>query len=172
MARPSDAPGHPAFRPIGAGTTPGLHFRQELELNESDQGPSSGLAFPWVRPLAVIIEPRTDLADVLLETLIEIGFDVVAAATHIGAASLSEGRCPQLLLACVPAHADDFVGSYLSDCRDLLGSLPTVLMISDAQADMTGAPSDAIRILKPFTRGELLLAVDEALATGAHSLVD
>jgi DNA-binding response OmpR family regulator len=122
------------------------------------------------RPLAVIIEPMADLAWVVKEALVEMGYEAVVATTHLGAARLSESRCPQLLVACVPAHAQDAVGSYLAECRDMLGMLPTVLMLSDAQADLTGAPCYASRLLKPFTRGELLLAVDHALVLAEHSL--
>ncbi|UPG87657.1 hypothetical protein L2Y94_09975 [Luteibacter aegosomatis] len=46
----------------------------------------------------------------------------------------------------------------------MIGPIPTVLMLSDLQPDMRNAPEGAVCIMKPFTRAELLLAVDEALA--------
>jgi len=123
-------------------------------------------------PLAVIIEPMADLAGVVRDVLTDMGYETVIAATHIGAARLSESRCPQLLVACVPAHAQDAVGAYLADCRDVLGMLPTVLMLSDAQADLTGAPVSAARLLKPFTSGELMLAIDLALVLAEHNVAN
>lgn len=64
------------------------------------------------------------------------------------------------------------MGAYLAECRDVLGVLPTVLMLSDTQHDMHDAPPDAVRILKPFTCAELLLAVDDALAIGASTMIE
>jgi DNA-binding response OmpR family regulator len=118
------------------------------------------------RPRAVVIEPQADLADAVGEALAMQGFDVTVSATHVGAARTAEGRCPQLLVACVPAHAQDFAGAYLRSCRESLGTLPTVLMLSDPHADINAEPPDAIRLIKPFTLSDLRLAVDKALSTG------
>lgn len=136
--------------------------------------PSAGARVPaWERPLAVVIEPVTDLAETIRDALAEVGFEVVLVATHIGAARASDGRCPQLLVACVPAHAADTEGAYLDECREMLGVLPTVLMLSDTEPGIQdGAPVDALRIMKPFARAELLLAVDGVLAIAASSLAD
>lgn len=124
------------------------------------------------RPYAVVIEPRLDLAEVIASALTQSGFAVTTAATHVGAAKLSEGRCPQLLVACVPAHAQDYRGAYLEECRNALGTLPTVLMLSEPGSDAGRAPTYAVRLLKPFTRAELLLAVDESLAMQHDALLD
>lgn len=124
------------------------------------------------RPYAVVIEPRLDLAQVIADALGQIGFVVATSATHIGAARASEGRCPQLLIACVPADAEDFPGAYLEECREALGTLPTVLLLADETGSAEFAPDDAVRLVKPFTRGELLLAVDEALSMKHDALLD
>lgn len=144
-----------------------------MEMNDI-VAPSTSAPVPaWEQPLAVVIEPSTDLAEAIRDALAEVGFEVVLVATHVGAARASDGRCPQLLIACVPAHAEDTAGAYLEDCREMLGVLPTVLMMSDSEPGrQEGAPMDAVRVVKPFARAELLLAVDQALAIAASSLAD
>ncbi|MDY1549540.1 DNA-binding transcriptional response regulator [Luteibacter sahnii] len=122
-----------------------------------------GIATP-PDPLAIIIEASDDLAGLVADVLAELGFETMVARSHVYAATLVESRCPQLLVACVPAYHQDSRGAYLRDCRRMLGLLPTVLMLSEAHPDLRGAPS-AVYLMKPFTRAELLLAVDEALAT-------
>jgi DNA-binding response OmpR family regulator len=129
-------------------------------------------AMSLAKPYAVVIEPRLDLAEVIADALRQFGFVVATADTHIGAARVSEGRCPQVLIACVPADAEDFPGAYLEECREALGSLPTVLLLAEEAASTECAPDDAVRLSKPFTRGELLLAVDEALAMNYGALLD
>lgn len=121
------------------------------------------LAMTRDRPYAVIIEPNGDLADLIRQALVTMGFAVETAITHAGAARLAEGRCPQLLITCVPDAAERNAEAYLAECRDALGSLPTVLLLTEIYADTRLAPRDAVTLLKPFTRTELLLSIDIAL---------
>jgi DNA-binding response OmpR family regulator len=116
------------------------------------------------RTLAVIIEPQADLGDVLHEFLTGLGFDVTLAVTHVGAAQAVIHRHPALLLACVPAAAEDRTDAYLAKCRQRLGELPTVLMLSDLRRP-PDAPIGATALLKPFTPSELCLAMDGAMTT-------
>ena len=144
---------------------------------EGNHAMSSGFAGSWkldhrTKPVAVIIEPQADLADIVHDIVEDIGFEVILAVTHFGAATAVSGRCPELLIACVPAFADDAKDAYLAACRRSASMLPTVLMLSDAVAGTNDVPQGAAKLLKPFTRGELLLAIDGVLSSVEHSLAD
>ena len=125
-----------------------------------------------IGPFAVVLERQGDLAETLRESLAGLGFEAVIATSHMRAAALSEGRCPQLLIASGTAPGQNDSGAFLESCRDMLGSLPTVLLLSDPWELVEHAPEDAVRLLKPFTMAELMLAVDAALTLGQHSLMD
>jgi hypothetical protein len=56
----------------------------------------------------------------------------------------------------------------LAAWRDALGSLPTVLTMSERAPDRH-APAEAVCLFKPFTRAELLLAVDIAISAAART---
>ncbi|MGY3230893.1 hypothetical protein ACVWWJ_002377 [Luteibacter sp. HA06] len=112
------------------------------------------------KPLAVIIEPRGDLAAALGDVLGAAGFEVAIAATHGGAALLSEGRCPLLLLACVPSPGETLREAYIAACRHGCGEVATVVMLSDRCATYVGAPPCAIPLVKPFSKDDLLEAID------------
>jgi DNA-binding response OmpR family regulator len=126
-------------------------------------------ASPWsttasAKPLAVLIEPQMDLAELVQSILEELGFDVVVAATHERAAWAIQSRCPQLLVAVVPPHGTHADEAFLGEWRETLGYLPTVVLQADRRVDARWLPRGAMRLLKPFSRSELMLAVDSALA--------
>lgn len=115
------------------------------------------------RPIAVIIEPRATLADTIAEALGRRGYDVVVVTTHVGGATAAL-KCHQVdfLVAAVPAPGEDRSGAYLAQARAQNPRMKTVIMLSDPHEDIRGAPRHAVQLVKPFTLGELNLALDQA----------
>lgn len=120
-----------------------------------------------VRPIAVIVEPRATLADTIAEALGRRGYDVVVAMTHAGGATAAL-KCHQVdfLVAAIPAPGEDRSGAYLAQARAQNPGMKTVIMLSDPDEDIRDAPRDAVQLVKPFTLGELNLALDQA--EGSH----
>ncbi|HVI56258.1 MAG TPA: hypothetical protein VM621_14540 [Luteibacter sp.] len=115
------------------------------------------------KPLAVIIEPRSPLAGTLAEALHGRGFEVVVASTHAGAARLVASQDKvDFLIAAVPAPGEDRAGAYLEDAREKNPNLAMVIMLSDPNEPTDGAPTTAIRLIKPFDLQQLAHAIDEA----------
>jgi hypothetical protein len=122
------------------------------------------------KPLAIIIEPRRRLATALADVVSAAGFEAAIAASHDGAAALAEGRCPLLLLACVPAPDAKPAESYLAACRQGCGEIATVVMLSDRSANCRGAPSCAVPIVEPFSKDELIESMERAQLAAHLSL--
>lgn len=118
--------------------------------------------------LAVIVEPELAFAEALRESLEDYGFDVLTTPTHSDAARSLEGRHPYLLLACTPVSPDDASNAFLGEHQRAAGSIPTLIMVADSTEQAAPPARTADRLLKPFNRGELLLAVDGILHTAAR----
>jgi DNA-binding response OmpR family regulator len=116
-----------------------------------------------VSRLAVVVEPEHEFAEALRETLEDYGFDVVSVLTHTEAAKALGGRHPYLLLACTPASPTDAIDAYLDEHQRAAGPIPTLIMVADCSGPPAPPARKAARLLKPFNRGELLLAVDAVL---------
>lgn len=115
--------------------------------------------------LAVVIEPRATVADTVAECLRARGYDVLVAATHIGAASsVIERHHVDFLAAAVPAPGKDRSGAYLAEARVKNPGMAIVVMLSDPNEPTEDAPLTAIRLVKPFSRNDLIRAIDDAHA--------
>lgn len=121
---------------------------------------------PNPKPLAVVIEPRSPLAGTLAEALHARGFEVVVASTHAGAARLvvSQEKV-DFLIAAVPAPGEDRSGAYLEQARMKNPNLAIVIMLSDPNEPIDGAPATAVRLVKPFDMTQLAHAIDTATTT-------
>lgn len=116
-------------------------------------------------PLAIVVEPHAVLADTVADALRRRGYEVLVATTHTGGAhSALAHSAVDFLIAAVPAPGEDRSGAYLADARRINPALRTVVMLSDPDEEATEAPLGAIRLLKPFTAGELESAIEQALA--------
>ncbi|KAG9613507.1 hypothetical protein KCV01_g1162, partial [Aureobasidium melanogenum] len=116
-------------------------------------------------PIALVIEPRSILADTVADVLRKRGFDVFVASTHSGGAKAAIAQAyVDVLVAAVPAPGEDRSGAYLAEARERNPQLKTVIMLSDPEEDATDAPLGAIKLIKPFTVEELEEALDHAHA--------
>jgi CheY-like chemotaxis protein len=125
---------------------------------------------PLLKPLAVVIEPSVSLADTLLESLEQRGYEVLAAGTHSGAAQhVIERDRVDVLIAAVPAPGEDRSGAYLADALLKNPGMAVVVMLSDPTEVAEDAPESAVRLLKPFDRSQLDEALDRAAVfAGSH----
>lgn len=120
-------------------------------------------------PLAVVIEPSPSLADTIQDCLGRRGFEVLIAATHLGAAQLVLERARvDFLVAAVPAPGEDLTGAYLADALSLNPGMGVIVMLSDPAETAAEAPPSAVHLIKPFSRDELDGAVDRAWMFAAH----
>jgi DNA-binding response OmpR family regulator len=123
-----------------------------------------GIIMPNAKPLAVVIEPRSGLAGTLAEALHAKGFEVMVASTHAGAANLVVAQARvDFLIAAVPAPGEDRSGAYLEVARAQNPDLAVVIMLSDPNEKIDGAPAAAVRLVKPFDRTQLEAAILEAM---------
>jgi DNA-binding response OmpR family regulator len=119
---------------------------------------------PNPKPLAVIIEPRSELAGTLAEALHTKGFEVMLASTHAGAANLVVAQARvDFLIAAVPAPGEEHSGAYLEAARARNPDLAVVIMLSDPNEKIDDAPAAAVRLFKPFDRAQLEAAILEAM---------
>ncbi|HEY4091664.1 MAG TPA: hypothetical protein VGN46_09130 [Luteibacter sp.] len=116
--------------------------------------------------LAVVIEPSTALAQTVAEVLGQRGFETLTASTHAGAArQVEQITCVDFLAAAVPAPGEDHAGAYLEEAQKKNAGMKVVVMLSDPDEPADDAPKGAVRIIKPFSRDELMAAVDRAMET-------
>lgn len=114
--------------------------------------------------LAVVIEPRDALAQTVAEVLRQRGFEVLTASTHAGGARQVEHVARvDFLAAAVPAPGEDHAGAYLEAAREKNHAMAVVVMLSDPCEPADDAPTGAVPIIKPFSRNELIGAIDHAL---------
>jgi DNA-binding response OmpR family regulator len=115
------------------------------------------------KSLAVVIEPRSPLAGTVAEALHAREYEVIVASTHAGAARLVASQDKvDFLIAAVPAPGEDHAGAYLEDARKKNPALAVVIMLSDPNESTDGAPTDAVRLVKPFDMQQLRSAIDSA----------
>ncbi|MEO7067752.1 MAG: hypothetical protein ABI114_12635 [Rhodanobacter sp.] len=117
--------------------------------------------------IAVVIEPRKDLADTVCDFLTTYGYRAISAPTHAEAAKRAiEHHQVTLLAASVPAPDESRTGIYLEEAARKNPGMAVVLMLSDPLEVEDDAPQQSIRIVKPFDREELIIAItsSEALA--------
>ena len=114
-------------------------------------------------PLAVVVEPSACLAETIADCFSLRGFRCVVSPTHAGAAMriLQEARV-DFLVAAVPAPGEDASGAYLSDARRANPGMAIVIILSDPNERADDAPSNAIRLCKPFDRATLEDALGRA----------
>lgn len=116
------------------------------------------------KPLAVVIEPRASLASTISDALEVRGYEVMVATTHVGAAKqVIQREKVDFLAAAVPAPGEDHTGAYLSAARDRNPALAVVVMLSDPHEATTGAPGNAVYLVKPFDRQALDRAIEAAI---------
>lgn len=117
-------------------------------------------------PFAIVIEPKSMLADMVADALRRRGYEVVTATTHVGGAekALAHGKV-DLAIAAVPAPGEDRTGAYLLEARKANSRMRLVVMLSDPLESTDGAPPDCVKLVKPFSVAELEAAVDEANST-------
>jgi DNA-binding NtrC family response regulator len=121
------------------------------------------------QPTAVVIEPRSSLADTAAEVLRHRGYETLTASTHASAAGLVEHLAHvDFLAASVPAPGEDRTGAYLEKAREKNPSMAIVIMLSDPDERAEDAPLDAVRLTKPFGLEALESAIDRARATVGH----
>ena len=117
--------------------------------------------------IAVVIEPRKDLADAVCDFLTNYGYRAISAPTHAEAAKRAvEHHEVALLAASVPAPDEGRAGIYLDDAARKNPGMAVVLMLGDPLEVADDAPQQSIRIVKPFNQEELIVAIrsSEALA--------
>lgn len=117
--------------------------------------------------IAVVIEPRKDLADAVCDFLTNYGYRAISAPTHAEAAKRAvEHHQVALLAASVPAPDESRAGIYLEEAARKNPGMAVVLMLSDPLEVAEDAPQQSIRIVKPFDQEELIVAItsSEALA--------
>ncbi|WP_043695931.1 hypothetical protein [Luteibacter sp. 9133] len=115
--------------------------------------------------LAVVIEPRSTVADAVADCLRARGYDVLIATSHSGAAaSVILRERVDFLAAAVPAPGEDRSGAYLADARLKNPGMAIVIMLSDPSEPTEDAPLTAIRLIKPFNRDDLTRAIEHAHA--------
>jgi DNA-binding response OmpR family regulator len=117
--------------------------------------------------IAVVIEFRKDLADTVCDLLTSYGYLSIAAPTHAEAAQRAvDHHKVTLLAASVPAPDENRAGIYLAEASRKNPGMAVVLMLSDPLEAAEDAPQQSIRIVKPFSREELIVAItaSEALA--------
>ncbi|MET0937354.1 MAG: hypothetical protein ABWX83_15270 [Luteibacter sp.] len=114
---------------------------------------------------AVVIEPHLPLAETVADCLRRRGYRVGIAGTHVGGAALalSHGRV-DFLAAAVPAPGESHTGAYLADARATNPTLAVVIMLSDPKEDISDAPANAVKLVKPFSLKQLSDALDRAVA--------
>jgi DNA-binding response OmpR family regulator len=116
-------------------------------------------------PLAVVIEPRADLAQTVAEVLRARGFEAIAASTHAGAAAAVAAMAKvDFLAAAVPAPGESHAGAYLEEARGKNPGLAVVIMLSDPNESVDDAPANAARVVKPFSLEELRAAIEQAMS--------
>ncbi|UPG96569.1 hypothetical protein [Luteibacter aegosomatissinici] len=116
--------------------------------------------------LAVVIEPSTALAQTVAEVLGQRGFETLTASTHAGGArQVEQVARVDFLAAAVPAPGEDHAGAYLEEAQKKNPGMNVVVMLSDPDEPADDAPKGAVRIIKPFSRDELMAAVDRAMET-------
>ncbi|UPG88245.1 hypothetical protein L2Y96_12525 [Luteibacter aegosomaticola] len=116
--------------------------------------------------LAVVIEPSSALAQTVAEVLGQRGFETLTASTHAGGArQVEQVARVDFLAAAVPAPGEGHAGAYLEEARRKNASMKVVVMLSDPDEPVDDAPRGAVRIIKPFSRDELMAAVDRAMET-------
>ncbi|WEN14284.1 hypothetical protein PY254_13695 [Rhodanobacter sp. AS-Z3] len=117
--------------------------------------------------VAIVIEARKDLADTVCDFLSTYGYRAIAAPTHAEAAKRAvDHHEVALLAASVPAPDETRAGVYLEDAARKNPGMAVVLMLSDPLEVADDAPPQSIRIVKPFDREALIVAItsSEALA--------
>lgn len=117
--------------------------------------------------IAVVIEPRADLASTVCDFLTTYGYRAISAPTHAEAAKRAiEHHEVALLAASVPAPDESRAGIYLEEAARKNPGMTVVLMLSDPHQVANDAPAQSIRIVKPFDRETLIAAIksSEALA--------
>lgn len=116
-----------------------------------------------VRRIAIVIEPRPVLADLVAEALQRMGYEVATAATHAGGAikAAAYGRV-DLGVAAVPALGEERRDSYLLEARNANDRMCMIVMLSDPTQPTDDAPPSAETIVKPFGFDELRAAVERA----------
>lgn len=116
---------------------------------------------------AIVVEPDPLLADTVADVLRRRGYTVDTAATHVGGAEKArEHERVDTAVAAVPAPGEDLDGAYLDEARKVNPNLCMVVMLSDPDASVAGAPAAAVQLLKPFSVSDLEWAVSVAEARG------
>lgn len=117
--------------------------------------------------IAVVVEARKDLAEMVCDLLTSYGYLAISAPTHTEAANRAiEHQKVTLLAASVPAPDESRAGIYLEDAARQSPRMAVVLMLNDPLEEANDAPRQSVRIVKPFSREELMAAItsSEALA--------
>ncbi|QWT21362.1 hypothetical protein KPL74_05010 [Bacillus sp. NP157] len=116
--------------------------------------------------VAIIVEPRPDLAATVAECLRMRHYVVVVATTHAGGAELALAQARvDFLVAAVPAPGESRVGAYLAVAREENPGMGVVVMLADPYESLEGTPEGVVKIIKPFSVAELEAALDRAGAT-------
>lgn len=109
---------------------------------------------------AVVIEPRVDLANAVCDLLRGFGYITISAPTHAEAAARAKlVAAVHLLAATVPAPDESRSGIYLEEATKNHPTMAIVLMLSDDLEKPKGEPPQAVKIVKPFGRKELIAAI-------------
>lgn len=110
--------------------------------------------------IAVVIEPRADLANTVCDFLTNYGYQAISAPTHAEAAKRAvEHHEVTLLAASVPAPDESRAGIYLEEAARKNPGMAVVLMLSNPGEVAHDAPQQSVRIVKPFDREGLIAAI-------------
>ncbi len=162
------------YSELGEGTTFKLYFPiSKSGKVSSPQKSSTPSRLTTGGQTVLVVEDEPELLDLLVTTLSNAGYNVVAASSGDEAFEIFQRNPGFDLLLTDIVMPGTLQGTSLSRAlRELNPDLPAVFMsgyASEATVHGNGLRSEDIRLMKPVTRSALLAALDTALKPGPAS---